>query len=130
VLALAGLFPFGRLKYHCPDKCRTPLGFVSHHWGGRTPLRDAFRLGLHHGACCVGCLLGADAADVRGRHWQRRMDARASQAETFRLSVHSPNGFSRRRSIPSSSLSNGRWVISRMSSIVCRWTGITFSKVG
>jgi len=55
VLALAGLFPFGRLKYHCPDKCRTPLGFVSHHWGGRTPLRDAFRLGLHHGACCVGC---------------------------------------------------------------------------
>jgi predicted metal-binding membrane protein len=55
VLALAGLFQFSRLKYHCLDKCRTPLSFVSHHWGGRTPLRDAFRLGLHHGAYCIGC---------------------------------------------------------------------------
>ena len=55
VLALAGLFQFSRLKYRCLDKCRTPLSFVSHHWGGRTPLRDAFRLGLHHGAYCIGC---------------------------------------------------------------------------
>jgi predicted metal-binding membrane protein len=55
VLAAAGLFQFSRLKYRCLDKCRTPLSFVSHHWGGRTPLRDAFRLGVHHGAYCVGC---------------------------------------------------------------------------
>jgi predicted metal-binding membrane protein len=55
VLALAGLFQFSRLKYRCLDKCRTPLSFVSHHWGGRTPLRDAFRLGMHHGAYCIGC---------------------------------------------------------------------------
>jgi predicted metal-binding membrane protein len=55
VLALAGLFQFSQLKYHCLDKCRSPISFVSHHWGGRTPLRDAFRLGLHHGAYCVGC---------------------------------------------------------------------------
>jgi predicted metal-binding membrane protein len=55
VLAVAGLFQFSRLKYHCLDKCRTPLSFVSHHWGGRTPHRDALRLGLHHGAYCVGC---------------------------------------------------------------------------
>jgi predicted metal-binding membrane protein len=55
VLTVAGLFQFSQLKYRCLDKCRTPLGFVTHHWGGRTPLRDAFRLGLHHGAYCVGC---------------------------------------------------------------------------
>jgi predicted metal-binding membrane protein len=55
VLVVAGLFQFSRLKYHCLDKCRTPLSFVTHHWGGRTPQRDAFRLGLHHGAYCVGC---------------------------------------------------------------------------
>ena len=55
ILAVAGLYQFSALKYRCLDKCRTPLGFVTHHWGGRTPLRDAFRLGLHHGAYCVGC---------------------------------------------------------------------------
>jgi predicted metal-binding membrane protein len=55
VLVSAGLFQFSRLKYYCLDKCRTPLSFVTHHWGGRTPHRDAFRLGLHHGVYCVGC---------------------------------------------------------------------------
>ena len=55
VLTVAGLFQFSQLKYRCLDKCRMPLGFVTHHWGGRTPLRDAFWLGLHHGAYCVGC---------------------------------------------------------------------------
>jgi len=55
VLVSAGLFQFSRLKYYCLDKCRAPLSFVVHHWGGRTPYRDAFRLGLHHGVYCVGC---------------------------------------------------------------------------
>ncbi|GGC59840.1 hypothetical protein GCM10011504_42540 [Siccirubricoccus deserti] len=55
VLALAGLFQFSRLKYHCLDRCRTPLGFIIQHWHGRTPRRDALRLGAHHGLFCVGC---------------------------------------------------------------------------
>jgi predicted metal-binding membrane protein len=46
VLTVAGLFQFSRSKFHCPDKCRTQLSFVTHHWGERTPHRDAFRLGL------------------------------------------------------------------------------------
>ncbi|MBL6079207.1 DUF2182 domain-containing protein [Belnapia sp. T18] len=55
VLAMAGLFQFSRLKYHCLDRCRTPLGFIIRHWHGRTPRRDALRLGAHHGLFCVGC---------------------------------------------------------------------------
>lgn len=55
VLGIAGLFQFSQLKYQCLDRCRTPMSFVAHHWGGRTPRRDAFRLGLHHGIFCVGC---------------------------------------------------------------------------
>jgi predicted metal-binding membrane protein len=55
VLAIAGLFQFSRLKYHCLDRCRTPLGFIIRHWRGVSPRREAFRLGLHHGVFCVGC---------------------------------------------------------------------------
>src|SRR5262249_15833043 len=43
------------LKYHCLDKCRTPLSFIMQHWHGITPRRDAFLLGTHHGVFCVGC---------------------------------------------------------------------------
>jgi predicted metal-binding membrane protein len=55
VLMIAGLFQFSRLKYHCLDKCRTPLGFIVQHWHGVSPWRDAFMLGAHHGLFCVGC---------------------------------------------------------------------------
>jgi len=55
VLAGAGLFQFSRLKYRCLARCRTPLSFISRHWRGRTPLRNALLLGLDHGAFCVGC---------------------------------------------------------------------------
>ncbi len=55
VLAGAGLFQFSRLKYHCLVRCRTPLSFITKHWRGRTPLRNALLLGLDHGAFCVGC---------------------------------------------------------------------------
>ena len=55
VLSLAGAFQFSSLKYHCLDKCRTPLGFIMSHWHGPRPRHDAFSLGLAHGAWCVGC---------------------------------------------------------------------------
>jgi predicted metal-binding membrane protein len=55
VLSLAGGFQFSKLKYHCLDKCRSPLGFVTSHWHGPQPRREAFLLGLTHGAFCVGC---------------------------------------------------------------------------
>ncbi|HUK10263.1 MAG TPA: DUF2182 domain-containing protein [Stellaceae bacterium] len=55
VLALAGAFQFSALKYHCLDKCRTPLSFVMEHWRGYAQHWNALKLGLRHGAFCVGC---------------------------------------------------------------------------
>jgi predicted metal-binding membrane protein len=54
-LMLAGAFQFTALKYHCLDKCRTPLSFAIEHWRGRAQQRQAFLLGAHHGIFCVGC---------------------------------------------------------------------------
>jgi predicted metal-binding membrane protein len=51
----AGLFQFSPLKYRCLDRCRSPLGFLLGHWHGRSARREAFLLGVLHGAFCVGC---------------------------------------------------------------------------
>jgi predicted metal-binding membrane protein len=55
VLAGAGLFQWSSLKYRCLDRCRTPFGFVNSRWHGRSPAREAFRIGIDHGLFCVGC---------------------------------------------------------------------------
>jgi predicted metal-binding membrane protein len=55
VLLIAGAFQFTALKYHCLDRCRTPVGFIVRHWRGARPRYEAFRLGLDHGVYCVGC---------------------------------------------------------------------------
>ena len=55
VLLAAGLFQFSALKYRCLDKCRTPFGFVVGRWRGKAPAREAWLLGIAHGAFCVGC---------------------------------------------------------------------------
>jgi len=54
-LAAAGLFQWSALKYRCLEACRTPFGFVAARWHGRSPPREAFRIGVDHGAFCVGC---------------------------------------------------------------------------
>ena len=54
-LLLAGAYQFTPLKYHCLDKCRSPLSFIMEHWQGSREQAQAFRLGLHHGIFCVGC---------------------------------------------------------------------------
>ena len=55
VLAAAGLFQWSALKYRCLDECRSPFGFVAARWHGRSPSREALRIGIEHGAFCVGC---------------------------------------------------------------------------
>jgi predicted metal-binding membrane protein len=55
VIGGAGLFQFSALKHRCLEKCRTPLSFIMEHWSGRDHARQAFLLGAHHGAFCVGC---------------------------------------------------------------------------
>ncbi len=54
-LVLAGLYQFTPLKYHCLDKCRSPLSFIIEHWRGSHEQAQAFRLGVHHGIFCIGC---------------------------------------------------------------------------
>lgn len=55
VLLIAGAFQFTTLKYHCLDRCRTPIGFIIKHWHGVRPRHDALHLGVSHGVFCVGC---------------------------------------------------------------------------
>jgi predicted metal-binding membrane protein len=55
VLAAAGLFQWSALKYRCLEACHTPFAFVAARWHGRAPRREAWRLGVEHGAFCVGC---------------------------------------------------------------------------
>lgn len=55
VLAAAGAFQFSALKYRCLEQCRTPLAFVVSRWHGRSPAREAFRIGIDHGVFCIGC---------------------------------------------------------------------------
>ena len=53
VLAAAGVYQLSPLKHACLARCRTPVAFLTRHW--RPGRLGAFRLGVHHGAWCVGC---------------------------------------------------------------------------
>jgi predicted metal-binding membrane protein len=95
VLAVAGAFQFSHLKYHCLEKCRTPLWFITSRWHGPRPRREALVLGLAHGVYCIGCcwalmllmflvgmgntawmlLLGLVMAVEKNHPWGRRLSA-------------------------------------------------------
>lgn len=53
LLVLAGLYQLSPLKRVCLTKCRTPLQFIVGSW--RDGAGGAFRMGLAHGAYCLGC---------------------------------------------------------------------------
>jgi predicted metal-binding membrane protein len=53
LLFIAGAYQLTPLKHACLRTCRSPLGFLMSHW--RAGSRAAFRMGLDHGAYCVGC---------------------------------------------------------------------------
>jgi predicted metal-binding membrane protein len=54
---LAGLYQLGPLKNVCLRHCRAPMSQLMHYAGFRPPARD-LRVGVHHGAYCVGCCAG------------------------------------------------------------------------
>lgn len=53
VIALAGVYQLTPAKDVCLRHCRTPLQFVAEKW--RPGAGGALRMGLWHGAYCVGC---------------------------------------------------------------------------
>lgn len=53
VLLGAGLYQVTPAKATCLDHCRTPLSYFLTHW--RNGPGGAFKMGLSHGAFCVGC---------------------------------------------------------------------------
>ena len=53
ILVLAGLYQLSPLKRSCLSKCRTPLDFILGSW--RDGYGGSFRMGLQHGAYCLGC---------------------------------------------------------------------------
>jgi predicted metal-binding membrane protein len=53
VLIAAGLYQLTPLKHVCLSKCRTPISFIMTSW--RDGVGGAVRMGLLHGAYCLGC---------------------------------------------------------------------------
>jgi predicted metal-binding membrane protein len=53
LLIAAGLYQLSPLKDACLSRCRSPAEFLTHHY--RPGTSGALRLGLLHGAYCVGC---------------------------------------------------------------------------
>jgi predicted metal-binding membrane protein len=53
VLIAAGVYQLSPVKGACLRQCRAPAQFLSRHW--RPGAFGALRLGLLHGAYCVGC---------------------------------------------------------------------------
>jgi predicted metal-binding membrane protein len=53
VLIAAGIYQLSAFKNACLSRCRSPAQFLSRHW--RPGWAGAVRLGILHGADCVGC---------------------------------------------------------------------------
>jgi len=55
-IAIAGVYQLTPLKRICLRHCRSPFHYVLHRW--HAGLLGAVRMGLEHGAYCVGCCWG------------------------------------------------------------------------
>jgi predicted metal-binding membrane protein len=55
VLIAAGLYQWTPMKSVCLSQCQAPIAFLSSHGGFRTAPLGALRLGMEHGAYCLGC---------------------------------------------------------------------------
>jgi predicted metal-binding membrane protein len=60
IIVVAAVYQLTPLKDACLSKCRSPLGFLLTAW--RPGRLGAFRMGLEHGAWCVGCCWALMAA--------------------------------------------------------------------
>jgi predicted metal-binding membrane protein len=93
VLALAGAFQFTPLKDACLDKCRHPAQFLIRYY--ERGIGGGFRLGVRHGAFCVGCcwalMLVMFAAGVASLVWMALLTT---------VMVHEKTRSAGRRAVP------------------------------
>lgn len=55
VLIAAGVLQWTPIKDACLQQCQAPLHFIQRHGGFRADALGSIRLGLLHGAYCIGC---------------------------------------------------------------------------
>ncbi|MER8981224.1 DUF2182 domain-containing protein [Mesorhizobium sp. M0870] len=55
VLIAAGLYQWTPMKGVCLRQCQAPIAFLASHGGFRSAPLGALRLGMDHGAYCLGC---------------------------------------------------------------------------
>ncbi|CAN5516640.1 DUF2182 domain-containing protein [soil metagenome] len=55
VLIAAGVYQWTPMKDVCLRQCRAPIAFLASHGGFRSDPLGALRLGIEHGAYCLGC---------------------------------------------------------------------------
>ena len=55
LLIAAGLYQWSPLKDACLRQCQAPLQFIQRHGGFRRDAKGSLKLGIRHGAYCVGC---------------------------------------------------------------------------
>ena len=88
VLGLAGAFQFTDLKQRCLTVCRHPAMFMLYHY--RRGTGAAFRLGIRHGAFCLGCcwavMLVMFAVGVSNLVWMAALTALMVYEKIGRLS--------------------------------------------
>jgi predicted metal-binding membrane protein len=53
LLLAAGIYQLTPLKHACLRNCQSPMSFLMHRW--RAGAAGAFRMGIDHGANCLGC---------------------------------------------------------------------------
>jgi len=53
LLVAAGIYQLTPFKDACLEHCRSPAHFIAGHWRPGTP--GALRMGIEHGAYCLGC---------------------------------------------------------------------------
>ncbi|MDF2235297.1 DUF2182 domain-containing protein [Albimonas sp. CAU 1670] len=71
ILIAAGLYQFTPFKHACLRLCRSPMSFLMTRW--REGVGGALRMGLSHGAWCLGCcwalMLALFAVGVMNTAW-------------------------------------------------------------
>jgi predicted metal-binding membrane protein len=74
ILIAAGAWQLTPIKGVCLRHCRSPLSFIAQKW--RPGRLGAFRMGIEHGAFCLGCCWFGDLAKWVSVRFCRLADAR------------------------------------------------------